>query len=108
MKRSKPLQRKTPLRSNGKGLKKAPLAKVSKKQAKRLATYSKVRQKVLTEEPFCRRCGAVATDTHHSKGRGIHLDDKDSLISLCRPCHDWCHTFPNKAREEGYILKPDQ
>lgn len=82
------------------------MKRVSKKQLKRLATYAVIRKEKLEEEPFCERCGALASQTHHKKGRGIYLDNKEFLMSICAPCHAFIHENPNLSREEGWIIDP--
>ncbi len=41
-----------------------------------------IRAAQLAAFPFCRDCGAVATEVHHVYGR-----DRPELASLCGPCH---------------------
>ena len=35
----------------------------------------------------CQRCGAIATDVHHKTYARLGNEDKEDLVSLCRPCH---------------------
>jgi hypothetical protein len=115
MKRS-PLTRKTPLKSNGGGLKQTPLKPRSAKTAKR---YREERipfvQRILGERPLCEACPTLSdtvrpsVDVHEilSRGRsgGVHgsawLRD-DNVLALCRPCHTWITENPAKAEELGF------
>ena len=47
--------------------------------------WSKLRAQVLTEEPACRVCGAVAVTVHH-KVKGSTA--RQNLVPLCKSCHD--------------------
>jgi ferredoxin len=46
--------------------------------------------------PLCEVCGAVATDVHHVRLRGMggakNLDYFENLLGLCRSCHQACHS----------------
>lgn len=104
MKRS-PLTRKVGLKRSTKPLvTRKPMKRVSTKQVAKLRTYAKIRIEKLNEDPMCQRCGAAATQTHHRKGRGIHLDEKEWLMSICLNCHTELHENPNQARKDGWII----
>ena len=54
------------------------------------AAWRKLRKQVLAEEPLCRHCAAQglvvpATEVDHM--RGAADNSRESLQSLCKPCH---------------------
>lgn len=68
------------------------IPKQSKKQAKEEAKYNR-RVKAWKKEPgntVCAvpGCGKPTEDCHHSKLRGIYLNDESTWIPMCRPHHD--------------------
>ncbi len=78
--------------NRGKPLKRTPLKKISKKQSKRLAEYSKLKKSLNLK--VCSRCGKKVEDyklldLHHlvPRGMGGDLLDKDNVVALCRECH---------------------
>ena len=86
-----------------KGLKRAPIKQVSGKQAKKNRAYSVMRKTFMEQHPLCKRCGAPATDLHHSKGRvGDNMLDTTTWISLCRSCHTYIEEHPEYAKKNGY------
>lgn len=100
---------KPPLKRARKPLKRSKIRQVSKAMANKLKLYSAQRKRFLEEHRFCQfeGCTDYSQDLHHSKGRGKHLLDESSFLALCRYHHDWVHSNSNKARELGYLLKPD-
>lgn len=94
-----------------------PVRKVSKSMAKKLREYYRKKAFFMSkpENYFCRACKdayergeimagliLVATDCHHSKGRGKHLLDETTYVPLCRPHHDMCKSDPRWALRFGY------
>lgn len=48
------------------------------------------------------RCQAIATDVHHTLGRGrTRMLDVDTWQALCRRCHDHVTTHPSSAYDLG-------
>lgn len=45
-----------------------------------------LRERVLSEEPLCRMCGAPATDVDHIDNDGNN-NERDNLQGLCHECH---------------------
>lgn len=43
-------------------------------------------------------CTLVASDVHHTKGRGESLNDVSTWIPLCRNCHNYVETHPAEAK----------
>lgn len=108
MKRT-PLRRLTPLRGGRPLDRTTPLARRSKRQAKRDQAYAVVRvQALIRDGGRCQRygCCAEATDVHHRRGRvGADLTDLELLVSLCRACHDEVHANPAWAYRVGLMLR---
>lgn len=84
------------------------MRKVSKKLAQEQREYSKLRKTWLTDHPMCQakinRCTLRSTDVHHKKGRGKHLLDVNTWLSVCRNCHNWIETHPEDAKELGFSI----
>jgi len=97
-----PMQR-PPMKRSGTGLKRSRLKPVSAKKAewKRQYLAEKLRRMALTRR--CERCRTLPPrDGHHPKGQ--HGENIMEFYLLCRPCHDWIHTHPNEAREDGWLV----
>jgi hypothetical protein len=76
---------------------------VAEKRSKELDLYKKCRKIHLEDNPNCVRCGGIATDIHHAKGKENEMLIKFQWFkSVCRPCHDWIHDNPIEAIENGY------
>jgi hypothetical protein len=81
---------------------------ISNKMRENLKEYAIVRKEHLTEFPECQLkfegCEVIATDIHHTAGRGINLCNKSTFKSACRHCHHIGHTelSADEARELGF------
>jgi len=68
--------------------------------------YSVIRQKFLTEHPYCQAklggCNTNSTDVHHMSGRGLHYLNKATWLSVCRQCHQWIELNPQQAKKMGF------
>jgi len=68
--------------------------------------YAKLRKQFLNEKSICRakidRCSLIATDIHHTKGRGKYHLDTSTWLSVCRNCHMWIENNPADAKELGF------
>lgn len=62
-------------------------------------------------------CTRVATDVSHRVGRkmgGRHrsgvaaVDRLSAVLHACRTCHQWCHSNPGLAYEDGLLLREGQ
>lgn len=86
-------------------IRRSPLRRVSKKHAKELRTYSKLRKTFLEEHTTCQYpgCSSPAQDLHHKKGRGKYLNDATHFMAICRYHHDMIHRNPAIARFGGYL-----
>lgn len=80
------------------------ISPVSDKQKKKLAEYRIVRDAYIKDHPFCERCGTMATDLHHKRGRGEYLCAVEFFMAVCRSCHSRIETEPHWAKEQGYSL----
>lgn len=86
----------------------AGLKKVSKKMEKVNREYTKLRKQFLLENSHCALCGAPATDIHHRRLRGKYMLDVTTFMAVCRFDHDRIHGNPAWAREQGYLLAPNE
>ena len=118
MKRSGPIQRKTPLR------------KVSKKRQKVQGQRRKLVQEQLAARPRCEagepiymwyannfgtayaqekrrtdRCQGRASDIHEplQRSAGGSILDVNNTIAVCRRCHDWIHQPPDVSKSLGLL-----
>jgi hypothetical protein len=70
--------------------------------------YSVLRNKFLSQHPTCKArltgCSMVATDVHHTRGRGKYYLDIVTWLPLCRSCHSYIELHPNEAKELGFSL----
>ena len=85
---------------------KSPLKGKSEKQSVLDTLYSKLRKEYLTKKPYCyaklQGCSSIATDIHHTKGRGAYYLQADTWIGLCRSCHQWIELHPKEAKDMGF------
>lgn len=85
---------------------KKPINAISKKTRQKVAKYSELRLVFLSEYPLCQcrgqHCSSIATEVHHSKGRGKYLLDTSTYIALCHNCHVWVEMHPKEAKELNY------
>lgn len=79
------------------------IRKVSNKQSRLIKEYLKEREIYLKKHPLCKAnltdCTKIATDVHHTKGRGVWLLETISWLPVCRTCHQWIETHPEEARK---------
>lgn len=92
----------------GSAMKRTPLKKKSEKQAAELEIYKQLRIVFLKKNPKCQvqadKCTKTSTDVHHSKRRGIHINNVSTFVACCRTCHDTIERNPTWARENGWLL----
>ena len=83
-----------------------PIKKVSTKMSAQLTVYTQVRRVFMEKHPMCEAklpgCNIHSTDVHHKKGRGEHLLDTTTWLSVCRTCHNWIEEHPKDAIQLGY------
>lgn len=83
------------------------IPKVSEKQKKKNALYTKQRKEHLAKHPHCQLkligCERIAIEIHHSEGRGENTNKIESFLSACGPCHKKLHDklSAKEARELG-------
>jgi hypothetical protein len=93
-------------------LKRTPLKKkpskikaASEKRILALAQYKAQRIVFLKEHLICGAdldgCRKKATEVHHKIGRGIHLNDTEHWLAICRNCHTWITEHSKEAIELG-------
>lgn len=110
MKRSGPLKRYKPLRSNkplGWGKKRKPMKARSQKRQQDYDKYLPRREQFLKENPTCQvdGCDRASVDIHHvQKRNGARLLDESKWMALCRLCNGKAEDDPTWAFENGYKL----
>ena len=80
-----------------------PMNRVSDKHRKELKEYSKIRYDYFMLNHFCEICGNSATDIHHKARRGKNLNNTETWMPVCRPCHMRIESNGKWARENGYL-----
>lgn len=105
MKRSGPPERRSPLRAGKQMRRGGPVKPVSDRRRD-----ENVERRALADsfgpDPVCRfpGCSAPADDLHElirrSQWRG-GLVDRDNVVPICRPHHDWVTTHPDEAHDLG-------
>lgn len=80
----------------------------SKKQIILDKAYTLLRKDYLEKHPMCEihapGCHNVATDIHHTEGRGKNYLMVMTWKASCRKCHDYIHFVnPIWAKEMGYL-----
>ena len=98
---------KTPLKRSSKPIKRSPLRRVSVKQAGKNREYDKARAKCLRDadgkcEVGWENCTGVATQCHHRKLRSAG-GTNETLVAICRSCHDLLHKNPAEAVRRGWM-----
>lgn len=77
----------------------------SKKRVKENKKYSALRKKFLEENPICeaklKGCTGVATEAHHTEGRGKNLLNEEKLLAVCHSCHVQITVNSKQAIEKG-------
>lgn len=120
MKRSAPLQRRTPLKSTGE-LKRTPLKPRSKKTAE---VYRKERvpltKEMLAENPYCEMrdrirsvqpdysdCWRLSIGLHEivKRSAGGSITDRDNVLRCCGPCNSFVEDHPVLARKAGLVRR---
>lgn len=87
-----------------------PIPRVSAKRKQKDAEYSKLRERYLTGNSLCRvkvdGCSSTATDVHHTyagSNRDTYYLVQSTWLPVCRNCHNWIHSNPQKARTLKYL-----
>lgn len=77
----------------------------SRKRAALVRIYLKRRGEFLGNQPWCLRCGALATEVHHKAGRvGGLLLDESKWAAVCAGCHRYITEHPAEAVDRGWSL----
>lgn len=90
-------------------MKRTPIRRVSKKQARINREWSKLsRQSIDNVNGMCciripGICAGRAEGCHHFKPRGRGGSNKTRRIPACEPCHRFCHDNPKWAAENGLM-----
>lgn len=86
------------------------IKKVSDKMKPELALYAKLSRKYKQENPHCMAklecCTGQTSDVHHKAKRGKNLNNVETWMAVCRPCHSAIHNSMSsqEARDKGLIL----
>lgn len=72
--------------------------------------YEKLKREFFAEHPYCQvhGCQKLATDIHHKARRGPFLLRVDTWMAVDRQHHDQIESNPAWAKENGYLLTPEQ
>jgi len=102
--RNKPIQRKVTLSRKTNLKRVTPLKKETAKHRAELNKYRLIAKQNLEENPLCQLkvhpdCQYFADQNQHTKGRGIYLLDKSTLLTACTPCHRFINEHPALALE---------
>lgn len=83
------------------------MKRVSDRQRKRLAEYSKLKREYLKQHPFCEVYpDRPATEIHHCRGRiSSLLCDTRYWLAVSRVGHAFIHLNPEWARQEGWLCE---
>ena len=80
---------------------------VSMKRGAAMKEYAKKRKAYLTrgtcEASIVGVCKGKMTEIHHAQGRGSNLNNVNTWVGVCRPCHNWIHSHPKTARHFGLL-----
>jgi hypothetical protein len=81
----------------------------SDKRIKEQRERSAMLLKEFGRDPLCARCGKPADDAHEllSRARGGSITDPTGIRPMCRGCHDFITTNPDRARSEGWALSAE-
>lgn len=98
-------------------LRRTPIRRVSKKRAKDMVEYSRLRKEFLEQHPYCQAWNKIrthlnlvatlpppSTEVHHIKGRRSFYLDVRYFLAVCRDSHDWIHRHPMDARKLGLLV----
>lgn len=106
--RRTPLVRKTPLARGAVRLARRAIKPRSSKRDAEMVERRALVVDVLTARPVCERCKAArSTDVHEvvTRGRGGSILDRENVRAICRACHDWTHSHPTEASQEGWLRR---
>lgn len=102
----------TPIRRGTSQLRRTPLPRVSKKQARLGRALAKSLREIVREtDGLCQfRIPGVCTTwiegTAHLRKRSQGRDDSRANIrGACNACNGWCERFPIKAHAMGLVVK---
>lgn len=89
-------------------MKRTKINSVSKRRAKDMRLYKKIRLDFLEDHPLCeiksKVCTYVATEISHMKGRGMYYLVVSTWEAACHPCGQFVTNNPTWAFENGHAL----
>jgi hypothetical protein len=84
---------------------------VSAKRNSEGAEYTRLRKEFLAAHPVCQFPGCTCREgleIHHKARRGRFFLRTDTWMAVCRWCHTQIEQNPTWAKENGYLLTPEQ
>ena len=82
------------------------IRKVSLARKVQNSKYAMLKDIFLARNKTCKKCGRLADDVHHTRGRsGKLLCATQFWIAMCRLCHMWVHEHPEEARRVGLLCE---
>jgi hypothetical protein len=75
---------------------------ISKKRAKQLREYKKLRKEFLKDKMCAVYPQLKATDVHHRRGRIAYLLDQSTWLAVSRQGHTYIEEHPKEAYEKGW------
>lgn len=97
-------------------MKRTRLKPISEKRSAELKEYRKLRKDFLAVNRMCEAgvilgaagidcgCRKWATEIHHTAKRRKNLNNVETWLPICRPCHNWIEEHKSKARELHLLL----
>ena len=79
------------------------IRRLSKRLEAKTRLYNRLRIEFLKVNPWCAVYPEkMATQIHHSRGRGIYLNDLSTWVAVSMEAHQRIELNPNWARENGF------
>jgi len=97
-------------------MKRTRLKPISEKRSAELKVYRTLRKEFLSVNRMCEAgvtleaagivcgCRKWSSEIHHTAKRRKNLNNVDTWMPICRPCHDWIEQNKSKARELHLLL----
>ena len=76
------------------------------REFKKASRTVKARSRGVCEAQVARDCYLQASHVHHALRRSQGgSNDPSNLFHLCRPCHEWIHSYPTQSYEAGWLIR---
>ncbi len=89
----------------------AAISAVSPRRRRENTEYASLKKFFLVAHPVCQFSGCTCREgleIHHKARRGPFFLRTDTWMVVCRPHHDRIEKNPAWAKEQGYLLTPEQ